>query len=155
VIFSIVTCEISGAGFASGIGLASTTFSSRTIGTCSVFCDTTEPLRNDASSLLVEGSRIVGIVDEDVGGRCSAALSSPPACPGPSDSSLIQLNFWCLADDPLDEELEGAAVCREQAEVRAASLSSSGVLMERTISCGVNFSDTVMKWTATRATCGC
>jgi hypothetical protein len=57
---------------------------------------------------------------------------SPGGWPGASDSSLIQLSFWCRAEEPLDEELEGAAVCREQAEVRAASLSSSGELMERT-----------------------
>ena len=45
-------------------------------------------------------------------------------------------------------------MCRVQAAVRAASLSSSGVVMERTMSCGVNFSVTVMKWTATRAGSG-
>ena len=94
------------------------------------------------------------MVDEAVGGRCRAALSSPAGCPGASDSSLIQLSFWPLADEPLDEEVDGAAVCRVQAEVRAASLSSSGVVMERTMSCGVNFSVTVMKWTATRAGSG-
>lgn len=152
--FSIVTYEISDTGLTSDADFAPTTFSSKTIGTCSVFCDTTEPLRNEASSLLVAGSRMVGMVDEDVGGRCNSEVSSPPDCPGPSDSSLIQLSFCCLADDPLDEELEGAAVCRVQAEVRAASLSSSGVLIERTMSCGVSFSDTVMKWTATRAGAG-
>ena len=91
------------------------------------------------------------MVDEDVSDRAASELSSPPGWPDASDSSLIQLSFCCLADDPLEEELEGAAVCRVQAEVRAASLSSSGVLIERTMSCGVNFSVTVMKWTATRA----
>lgn len=101
--------------------------------------------------MLVVDSKIVGMVDEDVGGRAASELSSPPDWPGASDSSLIQLNFCCLADDPLEEEPEGAAVCRVQAEVRAASLSSSGVLIERTMSCGVNFSVTVRKWTATRA----
>lgn len=95
------------------------------------------------------------MVDEDVGDRCKTGLSSPPGWPGASDSSLIQLSFWCLADDPLDEELEGAAVCKVQAEARAASLSSSGVVMERTMSCGANLSVTVMKWTATRAGSGC
>lgn len=45
-------------------------------------------------------------------------------------------------------------MCRVQAEARAASLSSSGEEMERTISQGANFSVTVMKWTVTRAAGG-
>lgn len=54
-------------------------------------------------------------------------------------------------DDPLEEQLDGAAVCREQADMRAASLSSSAVAMEMVVSWGVNFSVTAVKWTATRA----
>jgi hypothetical protein len=42
-------------------------------------------------------------------------------------------------------------LCRVLAAVRAASLSSSGEVMERTKSCGAKRSVTVMKWTATRA----
>ena len=77
---------------------------------------------------------------------CSAWSAWPPS----SAASWIQLSLgW--RDEPLDEELEGAAVCRLHAEARAASLSSSGVEIGRTMSWGANFSLMLMKWTATRA----
>lgn len=93
------------------------------------------------------GSKMVGIEGVAVDGRAGPLPSSPVTS---SAASCIQLNFW-WRDEPDDEELEGAAVCRVQAEARAASLSSSGVVMERTMSCGANLSVTVKKWTATRA----
>jgi hypothetical protein len=93
---------------------------------------------------------MVGIVDLAVPGREAAVLSSPPSWLPSSAASCIQLSF-CARDDPDDEELDGAAVCSVQAAVRAVSLSSSGVDIARTKSCGANRSVTVMKWTATRA----
>lgn len=79
-----------------------------------------------------------------------ANLTSPSGWHVSSAVSGIQLSFG-PRDEPLDEELEGAAVCRLQAEARAASLSSSGVETDRTMSWGANFSEMLMKWTATRA----
>jgi len=51
----------------------------------------------------------------------------------------------------VEELLEGAAVWREQADVRAPSLSSSAVAIEKVASWGVNFSVMAVKCTATRA----
>jgi hypothetical protein len=92
---------------------------------------------------------MVGMNDFAVPGRAEA-VSSPPWPPS-SAASCIQLSF-CCRDDPLEDELEGAAVCRLQAAPSAASLSSSAVEMERMMSCGANFSVMLMKWTVTRAT---
>jgi hypothetical protein len=86
---------------------------------------------------------MVGIFDFAVPGRAEAEVSSPPWPPS-SAASCIQLSF-CCRDDPLEEELEGAAVCRLQAALRAASLSSSAVEMARTMSCGANFSVMLME----------
>lgn len=141
VTVSMVTCEIC------GDNLCSTAFSSNINGTVSA-CDATDPLLIGSSSLPVAGSRMVGMLDFAVPGR--AALPSPSGWFPSSAASCIQLSF-CCRDDPLDEELDGAAVCRLQAAVSAASLSSSGVEMDRTMSWGANFSVMLMKWTLTRA----
>ena len=66
-----------------------------------------------------------------------------------SASSVISSSF--LLEEPLDEQVDGAAVCREHADARAASLSSSADAMEMVVSCGVNWSATAVKCTATRA----
>lgn len=94
------------------------------------------------------GPVIVGCNDAAVAGRASEAVSSPVAWPS-SASSVISSSF--RREDPLEEQLDGAAVCREQAAARAASLSSSAEVIETVVSCGVNFSETAVKWTATRA----
>ena len=109
-----------------------------------------EPFLAGSSSLLVrDGSMMVGM-SAPLAASEGTALSSPsPGLPS-SAASWIQLSLgW--RDEPLDEELEGAAVCRLHAEARAASLSSSGVEMDRTMSWGANFSVMLMKWTLTRA----
>jgi hypothetical protein len=137
----MVTCEIC------GDNLCSTAFSSSINGTDSA-CDATDPLLTGSSSLLVVGSSMVGMLDLAVPGR--AALPSASGWFPSSAASCIQLSF-CWREDPLEEELEGAAVCRLQAAVRAASLSSSGVEIDKTMSWGANFSVMLMKWTLTRA----
>jgi hypothetical protein len=112
------------------------------IGTDSAPSDMMEVTLSGISSM--GGSMIVGIVDLAVPGREAMGPSSPPSWLPSSAASCIQLSF-CCRDDPLEDELEGAAVCNLQAAVRAASLSSSGVVMERTMSWGANRSEMVMK----------
>ena len=122
------------------------TFSSSINGTVSA-CELIDPLLVRLSSLSLDGSSMVGMLDLAVSGR---ALPSASGWAPSSAASWIQLSF-CWRDDPLEDELDGAAVCRLHAAVRAASLSSSGVDMDRTMSWGANFSVMLMKWTLTRA----
>ena len=99
--------------------------------------------------VLFSGSVIVGLADAAVAGRACVLVTSSGACPS-SASSVISSSF--RREEPLEEELlEGAAVCREQAEARAASLSSSAVAIDNVVSWGVNLSSMAVKWTATRA----
>jgi hypothetical protein len=95
------------------------------------------------------GSIISGIEDEPVAGRGGVTGHWPTVWPS-SASSVISSSLL-RRDEAVEEELEGAAVCREQADVRAASLSSSAVVMEMEVSWGVNLSATAVEWTATRA----
>lgn len=99
------------------------------------------------------GRGIAGTDAGAVSGRGGRAASSPAVWPS-STSSDISSNLLSREEE-LDEELAGAAVCREQADVRAESLSSSAVVMEMVVSWGVNFSSTAVKCTATRATRPC
>lgn len=115
------------------MGLASTCFSSRMSGTDMALSDVTDTFRKGSSSIVDVGSSMVGMVDAAVVGRGAFELSSPPGLLPSSAASWIQLSFW-WREEPEDDELEGAAVCRAQAEARAASLSSSGVVMDRAMS---------------------
>jgi hypothetical protein len=100
-----------------------------------------------SASVLGGGSTTIGV--ELVGGIGLAVDAESPVVLCPSSlSSVISSN---LCREELEELLEGAAVCREQADVRAASLSSSALVMDIVVSCGVNLSVTAVKWTATRA----
>lgn len=92
---------------------------------------------------------MVGMDEAEVAGLAVDAESPAVLCPS-SASSVISSSLW-RREEALEELLDGAAVWREQAEVSAASLSSSAAVMEMVVSCGVNFSVTAVKWTATRA----
>jgi hypothetical protein len=139
VTVSTVTCEISGTGLRSSIF---SSFTSSMTGTDSAPSDIMEVTLSGISSMGDTGSMMVGIFDLAVFGR--VVFSSPPSWLPSSAASWIQLSF-CCRDEPDEDELEGAAVCSVQAAVRAASLSSSGVEMLRTKSCGANRSVMVMK----------
>lgn len=77
------------------------------------------------------------------------SLASAVLCAS-SASSVISSSF-CLREERLEQLLEGAAVCREQAEASWASLSSSAVEIAKVVSWGVNLSAMAVKWTWTRA----
>jgi hypothetical protein len=86
-----------------------------------------------------------------VEGRAVEGDSLAPPVLWPSSTSSVMPSSFCLREDRLEELLEGAAVCSEHAEVRAASLSSSAVVMAKVVSWGANLSVMAVKWTARRA----
>lgn len=108
-------------------------------------CRTVDSDASDFASALVsglDGSMMVGMVEAAVIGRAIEEVSSAVVCP--SSASSVTLSSFLRREEPLDEQLDGAAVCREQAAARAASLRSSAVAMGRIVS-WENFSAMAVK----------